>query len=352
MLANREEMNTSVLLVDDFRSFRTEAASIIQKKPEFNIIAEASNGLEAIEKAELFGPDLILLDIGLPKLNGIGVAKELTHRKASSQIVFLTGEEDDDCVSEALTVGAKGYVFKRRLQSDLVPALKLAAAGHFFVSPYGFIGQTDSEVMRPSPASSSAWHGSSTHTMEFYSDESALVSGVSELVRASLSQDRVVVALLKRNHIACASRRLVESGVDLEGAIRWGGYRPFAIEGTIPFLMPNGRLDRARFATFFEPVLAHAAWNAERKCSGAVVLADLASALIDLGYDHENALRTEELWNDLVQKRPFLVHCVCPVTTLGAKRNRDTLAQICPHHSRVIPIHQLKRGLSFGQLGV
>lgn len=315
--------------------------------PHFDVVAAVTDGRAALNAAALENPDVALLDIAMPVLDGIQAAREITHRTARTKIVFLTGLEDDDYVSEALTMGAQGYVFKRRMQSDLVPAVNLALNGHFFVSPYGFCNP-ELVVPRPGPAVLNLRYASIRHIMEFYSDEFVFLRGASEFVRASLEQDKVVVALLKREYLTSLSQHLTKSGIDLKSAIKWRDYRPFAVDATLPFLMPKRRLDRARFTTFFEPMLARSGRGAQRKCSGVVVLSDLASALMDLGYDHENALQAEQLWNDLVQRWSLHVHCVCRVTSLGAKRNRETLAQICSQHSRVIPIDHAKCGRALG----
>lgn len=108
----------NILVVDDFEPFRRFVCSILQQRAEFRII-EASDGLEAIQKAEELQPDLILFDVGLPKLNGIEAARRVRQLTSGAKILFLSQESSRDVVQEALSLGARGYVRKLRAQSEL-----------------------------------------------------------------------------------------------------------------------------------------------------------------------------------------------------------------------------------------
>ena len=98
------------------------------------VICEVSDGLEAVHKAEELKPDLILLDIGLPTLNGIEVARQIRKLAPDSKIVFLSQESSSEVVEEALRLGAWGYVLKTRAGSDLLPAVEAVLSGKRFVS--------------------------------------------------------------------------------------------------------------------------------------------------------------------------------------------------------------------------
>jgi DNA-binding NarL/FixJ family response regulator len=114
-----------ILVVEDFEQFRQFVVSKLQQWAKFQII-EASNGLEAIQKAEEHRPDLTLLDIGLPDLNGIEVARRLRKLAVPPKIIFVSQESSPEVVQEALNVGVLGYVHKQRAGSDLMPAVEAA----------------------------------------------------------------------------------------------------------------------------------------------------------------------------------------------------------------------------------
>ncbi len=115
-----------ILVVDDFEMFRQFVVELLGKRPELQVVGEASDGLEALQKAVELRPDLILLDIGLPSLNGIEVARQMRSLVPESKIIFLTQETSADVVQEALSLGARGYVVKTQAESQLLATIHAA----------------------------------------------------------------------------------------------------------------------------------------------------------------------------------------------------------------------------------
>jgi len=122
-----------ILIVDDCEPWRRFLCSFLQQDPAWQIICEASDGLEAIEKSRELQPNLILLDIGLPKLNGIEAARQIHRIVPCSKILFLSENCCPDVVREALSLGGRGYVVKSDAASDLVAALEAVIANKQFV---------------------------------------------------------------------------------------------------------------------------------------------------------------------------------------------------------------------------
>jgi len=116
-------MSMRVLVVEDFAPFRQFVTSTLGKAPDLQVIAEVSDGLEAVRKAEELKPDLILLDIGLPALNGIDAARQIRKLSPESAIVFVSQESSADVMQEALSVGASAYVVKARAAVELLPVV-------------------------------------------------------------------------------------------------------------------------------------------------------------------------------------------------------------------------------------
>ena len=123
-----------VLIVEDFVPFRQFVCSTLGSKPELQVVGEASDGLEAVQKAEEMKPDLILLDIGLPSLNGIAAARQIRKLSPESKIIFLSQESSADIIQEALNLGAWAYVVKTRAETDLLAAVDSVLRGKVFVS--------------------------------------------------------------------------------------------------------------------------------------------------------------------------------------------------------------------------
>jgi len=123
-----------VLLVDDYEPFRRVVVSRLQEQPELLVIAEASDGFEGVQKAKELQPDLILLDIGLPKLNGIEAARQIRQVSPSSKILFVSECRSADIAEAALNTGGVGYVVKSDGARDLSLAVDAVLKGERFLS--------------------------------------------------------------------------------------------------------------------------------------------------------------------------------------------------------------------------
>jgi len=123
-----------ILVVDDYEPWRRFVSSTLQEYPSVRVVGEATDGLEAIQRAAELNPYLALLDIHLPKLDGIKVADRLSHASPGTKILFTSQSNDPDLISAALSNGACGYVLKADAATDLLPAIEAALRGERFVS--------------------------------------------------------------------------------------------------------------------------------------------------------------------------------------------------------------------------
>lgn len=124
----------SVLIVDDYEPWRRFLRLTLALRDHLQIVAEVNDGPEAVQKAEELQPDLILLDIGLPTLNGIEAARRIREVSPNSKILFVSENRSQDVAREALTTGAGGYVGKSEAARDLLPAIKAILEGKRFIS--------------------------------------------------------------------------------------------------------------------------------------------------------------------------------------------------------------------------
>jgi DNA-binding NarL/FixJ family response regulator len=141
LLSHRKLLNAlddavRILVVEDFVPYREFICSTLASRRDLQVqvVGEVSDGLEAVQKAVELRPDLILLDIGLPRLNGIEAARQIRDLAPKSKIIFLTQESSADLAKEALSLGARGYVVKTKAGSELFTAVVAVLLGETFVS--------------------------------------------------------------------------------------------------------------------------------------------------------------------------------------------------------------------------
>jgi len=123
-----------VLVADDHARILTAVAALLGNS--FDVIAKVSDGRAALEATLKLKPDLLVLDISMPGMSGIDVARELRKHSTKTRIVFLTVHEDSQILASCLAAGGLGYVVKALMAADLVPAIREALAGRVFVSRF------------------------------------------------------------------------------------------------------------------------------------------------------------------------------------------------------------------------
>jgi DNA-binding NarL/FixJ family response regulator len=120
--------------VDDYEPFRRFVLLTLKQKPALQVVGEAADGLEAVEKAEVLLPDLIVLDLALPRLHGLEVARRIRKVSPECKMLFVSQESSSDVVQEALKLGAVGYVVKTHAASELLAAVEAVRQGKRFLS--------------------------------------------------------------------------------------------------------------------------------------------------------------------------------------------------------------------------
>ncbi len=126
---------TTIVLADDHQVVRHGLRVLLESEPSFRIVGEASDGLEAIDLVERQQPDIVVLDLMMPGLNGLEVARQSSHRSPRTNVVILSMYNNEAYVLEALRAGAKAYVLKASTSDELVRAIREVVAGRRYLSP-------------------------------------------------------------------------------------------------------------------------------------------------------------------------------------------------------------------------
>jgi CheY-like chemotaxis protein len=296
----------------------------LEKRPEFQIIGQASDGLEAIQKAEELQPDLILLDIGLPKLNGMEAAKRIRIVAPHTKILFVSQESDSDVVGEALNVGALGFVHKIRARSDLLPAIEAVHHGRRFVS---------GNLEVPQSIEAAAIQTFHRHEVVFYSSDTGFLEGLSEFIADTLKAGKTVMVVATESHREGLVHILKARGLDVDGAIQRGTYIESDSAETLSTMLVNGVPDRKQL---FERIggLIDAAAQAQKERHGVSACGEVAPLLLAKG-EEEAAIQVEQLWDDLVTNRGVDLLCAYPLSSFPDGQEGQVFKSICAEHSAV-----------------
>lgn len=128
-------MTIRLLLVDDQALFREGLRTLLSVYPELSVVGEAANGEEALQQAEILRPDVVLMDLRMPVLDGVTATRRLKETRPSSRVIILTTFDDDEYVFDGLRAGAVGYLLKDVSSEKLVEAIRTTARGESFLQP-------------------------------------------------------------------------------------------------------------------------------------------------------------------------------------------------------------------------
>lgn len=128
-------MSVRVLLADDHGVVRKGLRYLLEQEPDVKVVGEATNGLDAVKLCEELEPDVVIMDIAMPLLNGIDATAQITRRHPAMKVIILSMHADESYLTRSLTSGAKGYLLKDSAEEDMTRAVRAVMSGHTFFSP-------------------------------------------------------------------------------------------------------------------------------------------------------------------------------------------------------------------------
>ena len=337
-----------VLVVDDYEPIRQFVCSTLGKIPRLRIVGQASDGVEAVRKAEELQPDLILMDIGLPSLSGIEAARRIRKLAPMSKVLFLSQETSGDVVEEALRLGASGYIVKAHAGSELLAAVEMVLQGEQFVSSgvadyvvsefrgaqaHGTLSYKETFASISPPRSQEA-RVPHRHEVQFYSDDASFLAGFVRFIEAALEAGNAVIAVVTESHRNSLLQRLQVHGVDVFAAIEKGSYIPLDVANTLSTFMVNDLPDSVRFLKIAGDLVAAAAKAANGDRPRVAACGECAPILWAQGRA-DAAIQLEHLWDEIAKTCD--VDILCGYVLNGCQREQEShiYERICAEHSAV-----------------
>jgi DNA-binding NarL/FixJ family response regulator len=304
-------LSLRILVVDDYTPFRDFLCLWLRREAPV-VIVEATDGREAIEKADAFQPDVVLLDIGLPNVNGIEAARRIRTVAPHAKLLFVSQESSTDVVRRAFDSGADGYVHKIRTASDLMPAIEAVLAGREFVSSsLEFSTRADRAPV------------SHRHEMLCCADDGAMIEGLTNFVVRTLQAANSALVFSTTAHRDCLFERLRAQRFDVDAALRRGTLLTWdADDAPEPVRWSEAITslgDAARKAGAARPRVAMWGERAGRAWARGNI---------------EEAIRLEQFGSEMARSSP--IDILCPYLVPCGQDTDPTFTRICEEHTACV----------------
>jgi DNA-binding NarL/FixJ family response regulator/uncharacterized protein YheU (UPF0270 family) len=335
------------VVAEDNELFRRFILSTLQNTWEQKNIRVVSDGLEAVREAQTLQPHLILLDIGLPTLNGFEAARRIRILSPTSKIVFVTQEASADMVQEALNIGALGYVVKTDAGRELIAAITSVLRGEKFVGSrfagHNFTGASnlrttdtlahnESRESRPIPIRKS--ESAHRHEAHFYSDDESFLDRVTQFVRTALQAGSAVIVIATESHQEGLLPRLQTNGIDVTAAIEQGRYVSADASEALSTFMFNDMPDPALYLKLVVSLIATSAGAAKGEPVRVALFGECVSLLWAQG-NTEGAIQIEKLCNQIAKTHDVDILCGYSLGSVQERMDSHIYQRISAEHSAV-----------------
>jgi DNA-binding NarL/FixJ family response regulator len=314
-----------VLVVDDFAPWRDHVLSELQNKSEWQVVGEAADGPDAIYKGLTLRPDLILLDVGLPTVNGIEAARRILARDPNLRILFVSEHQSWDIAEAALSTGARGYVCKSDAGRELLQAMETIVGGNRFVAGRfgGRVIEKTSKRISSKPR---------RHEGAFYSSEELLLGEWTAIAETALNTGATFIVVARDSILYGLQDGLQTRGVNLVRAVGEGRYISLDVAELLPQFMIDGCPDETRFWEDATSLMLAAAKASTAAQPCVVACGEIAPTLCRQG-NTEAAIRVEQLWDELARTYHLDIFCGYAGDCACRDRRGEVFDRICAVHT-------------------
>jgi CheY-like chemotaxis protein len=303
-----------VLLVDDHPEVLRSLSRMLAF--DFDVAALATDGDQAIDEACRVEPDIVVLDITMPGLDGFQAARELTRNGSGPRVVFLTMHDAEEFIVEGFRSGGQGYVVKTRVHEDLVRAMHRVLAGQLFVPTLKSLLLVDDACCG--------------HATQIYSDEEGFIDSMGDFIDTALRCGDAVSLVARPSVRAGLAGQLQDHGWSVCDSGGCGRYRAIDAADALSSIMQGGCPVADRLARIVDDLEATRVSSAQGKVKRHTVVGEIAVPLFESG-NVAAGMEVERLWNTLTQDRPFLTVCCYPDSCVS-EQTGDVYPRLCAEH--------------------
>jgi CheY-like chemotaxis protein len=312
---NADRSRPRVLVADDYPQVLESVSGLLST--DFDVVATATHGLQAVDLALRLQPDIVVLDVAMPELDGFQTAQALRQHGSRARVVFLTMHQTDEFVSAAMSAGGYGYVLKSRIYSDLASAIDHAFEGRRFV---------------PFLTSLSTLAGGQ-HAVQFHMNDRFFLDEVSRFVGSALRAGGPVVVIAGEATRDGLAHRLHAQKLDLERLASRGQFVAHDSAKALSRVMRGGHPDRDVLTEMVNDLERARVASTHRPDRRLTIVGELSVTLCQNG-DIEAAIEVERIWDDLTSGLPFFTVCSYPVDCFE-RVGAESFGRICAAHSAV-----------------
>ncbi len=310
----------TVLVADDNALILEKASALLAR--DFDLVAAVTDGRQALDAARRLDPDVAVLDVTMPELDGFQTARELKRAGSRAKIVMLTMHQSDDYVAAAFKSGAQGYVSKTRMHFDLASAIDHAVAGRLFV---------------PSLTSllPIAQAGSGGHALQLHTKDGASLDELSRLLSAALHRGDVTAIVATDATRAAVAQRLNAMGCDIAQAGDRGKYISLDAAGALSQMIVDGRLDASRLVPMIDGLERS---RLAASASHLTIVGEMSGLLCRDG-NPRAAMQLEQAWDAMTRGLPFFTVCFYSMECFSEGRDPELFPSVCASHGSVCHAH-------------
>lgn len=341
-----------ILIADDSALFRRTIRSFIESQPDFRVCGEAGDGFEAIEKARQLRPDIVLMDINMPRMNGLAATRIIRHEIPDCNVIIVTQNDARIAREQARSVDAKGVVTKSDLTRDLIPTMGAVA-----MENNSSLGQPRNErgviadrylagADGDATGEAEPWCGllasaaPRDHIVQLYQDQQFLNRAVCRFAAAAIANGEGVILVPTIAHWDAFRPRLEGEGVDVKAAESRGQLTIVDADNLLPTFMRDGMPDSPVFLGLAANVISQA--RGDGRYPKVRWWGEMVNLLWERG-DVASSMHLEDSFNQLAHDQDIAIFCSFLMDNFNGDVHARMLPRLGENHSHLIPVEDYAR---------